>query len=138
MARVICIGKPYSPPVLNGFTFAPVGHDPLEGPPTPQTFWAAEVDEANFTHFCVNEEGSPFFLDADPRADALHEIETPGSGGSNDNDPFAPFAAAKNKADLVALAKTSLGLDLDETEKRLDLEQKIIEALAAQAPPPAQ
>ena len=123
MARVLCIGKPYSPPVLNGFTFAPVGVDLASALPTPETIWAAEVDEANFHHFLIGEEGSPFFLETDPRA------KTPTGG---DADPFLPYAECKTKADLVALAKLNLGLDLDESAKRADLDAAVLAALALQ------
>jgi hypothetical protein len=132
MARVLCIGKPYTPPVLNGYTFAPVGIDPEVTLPGPDTFWAAEVDEEGYRHFCVNEEGSPFFLDTDPRAASLQPGF--GQGAGNEADPFLPYAQCKNKAELVALAKANLGLDLDETVKRADLDAAVLAALALQPP----
>lgn len=58
MVRILHVGKPYTPPIIHGYTFEPA-NDGL---------WAAEVDEADFPKFMIDVVGSPFWVDPDPDA----------------------------------------------------------------------
>lgn len=124
MALVLCIGRPCDPPVYNGFAFVEQDVTAENG----QHLWSCEVPESEFGQFLIGEEGSPWFLVSDPRAKGK---------ATEAADPFLPYAECKTKADLVALAKANLGLDLDGDAKRADLDAAVMAALALQPPPTA-
>jgi len=123
MALVLCIGRPCDPPNYNGFIFSEQGVLGESGAP----LWGCEVPESEFGQFLIGEDGSPWFLIGDRRAKGKAIATGP-------VDPFSVYAACKTKGDLVAAAKLNLGLELDESEKRADLESSIKAALAL-APP---
>lgn len=98
MALVLCKGKPYSPPVLHGYTFECRG--PENEFPGPNTPWGAEVEEKDFHKFLIGVEGSPFFLD-DP---SVVVPPPPPVVESAPVVPVAPIPGAVPTADAEAAA----------------------------------
>lgn len=54
MAKVLCLGCPYTPPIIHGHAFEPAGDD---------VHYFAEIPEADFGKFLIGVPGSPFFLE---------------------------------------------------------------------------
>lgn len=159
MAKVLCIGCPYIPPIIHGHAFEP-DEDGIH--------YVAEVPESDFDKFLIGVEGSPFFLETDssnttppgtgagsddktgdgPGADGEGSdgnVDGSGSddagsntGGGSDGNTDGPdvidaqmaeFLAASNKTVLVALAFERLGLELSKDDKVDTLRAAIREEL---------
>lgn len=137
MAKVLCVGCPFNPPVIHGFTFEP--HE--DG-----VHYVAEVPESAHGKFFIGEDGSPFFLEA-PKSSGGTD-KAPGGGGAqtpggdqNDApggaqggtatdpapDPMDEFRKLRAKVDVAALAKERLGLDLD-PEAKMDVLLSAVDA----------
>ena len=129
MAKVLCVGCPFHPPVIHGFTFEP-HKDGIH--------YVAEVPESALGKFFIGEDGSPFFLDAPKSSGGTDKAPGAGgdqtSGGAQDGtptdpapDPMDEFRKLRAKVDVAALAKERLGLDLD-PESKMDALLAAIEA----------
>lgn len=129
MAKVLCLGCPYTPPIIHGHAFEPAGDD---------VHYCAEVPEADFGKFLIGVPGSPFFLETPvvPGGEGSGGNQTGSEGSGEDSDEggdgpgdeaggnspasevpgvealMAEFLVP-SKAALAALAKERLGLDLD-------------------------
>lgn len=101
MALVLCKGKPYSPPVLHGYTFECRGAE--DEFPGPTTLWGAEVEEKDFHKFLLGVEGSPFFLE-----DATVVIPPPPTNTPVVEDPAIVVPGAVPTKDPAAAAALAL------------------------------
>ncbi len=77
MPKLFHLGKPFTPPTINGYAFT-------EGE---NNVWSADVREEDFHKFLIGDPGSPF-LTADPNAPAAPSVPPPAPA------PAAPEASS--------------------------------------------
>src|SRR5574340_284152 len=123
MALVLCKGKPYSPPVLHGYTFECRG--PENEFPGPNTPWGAEVEEKDFHKFLIGVEGSPFVLD-DP---SVVVPPPPPVVESAPVVPVAPIPGAVPTADAEAAAALQRSAIASGTLKPTDRRDVLVAAI---------